>query len=85
MEWAAIVAIVLDLIRECMDKRSDTEVEQRLTNPGPLVAWALRRRLRDRGLRGDGLREAVRGCMTDLTSMEPEDIGALMADAKEED
>ena len=86
MDWASIIAVILDMIRECMENRTETAVEADLISPGPFLALVLRRRLRKKtSLRGAALRVAVQDCMADLQLMTPADVGQLMADAKEED
>ena len=86
MEWAAIIAVILDMIRECMENRNESQVEADLVSPGPFIALVLRRRLRKKtSLRGPALGNAVQECMADLQLMTPAEVGDLMADAKEED
>jgi len=81
MDWSILIAAVIEAIVECLKERNRDRIEFGLNNPGFREAFALRRVLRDQGMRGRELRLTVDDGMTYLAGMTVEDVACLMDDA----
>ena len=59
MDWAAIIAMIIELIGNCRENQTRDRVEKRVKAPGMREWLALRVKLRRDGLSGRDVREAV--------------------------
>ena len=83
MDWSVIIAIVLDLLKDCFDDNDPAALTKRLQNPGIPERWAMRRALIEHGIRGKALRDAVKEGMEMLRD-DPTLAEDLVAAASEE-
>lgn len=81
MDWAALIAMVIQMIQDCLEDRKTEEIAERLNNPGFLEALALRRALKDQGFSGRELHEAVREGMEYLADMDSDEVAELLMEA----
>ena len=83
MDWAALIAMIIKVITECMENRDRVTVERQLAHPGFGEAWALRKILRkETGLRGRALYRKIREGMAYLDDMDAEEIGVFLDEAE---
>lgn len=81
-DWSAIIAMILEMLNQCLEERGRDVTEKRLNKPGLVEAWSLRAMLRKQGCRGPYLREQVKEAMAYLANMHPEEIAALLDEAE---
>jgi len=83
MDWAAIIAMILEFIKECQaNRRTDEQITSSLRRPRGLEVLRLRRGLRQRfNLSGRRLAEAVEDVMADAACLTDEDCAELLLQA----
>ena len=82
MDWATLIEIALQIVKECQEERGYETTLDNLQSR-PLVRWVLRGRLREHGLRGRQLRQAVGMAVEHLEDANDDDLRQLMSDAAE--
>lgn len=72
MDWATIIAAIIEAIMECRQRQSRAQVEARMKRIGPLEWLVIRRTLAKEGIRGrdarratDNLQEQYSACQSD--------------------
>jgi len=85
MDWATIIVLLFAEISKCIENRDRDRVERSLNNPGWREAGALRRVLREAGLRGTALRLSVGQGMRELGAMSPLAVEDLCNEAMGQD
>ena len=84
MNWASLIVVLIDAIRECIQNRDRDDVKRGLRDPGAREAWAIRRVLRkETHARGIGLITATRDALRCLHEMGPEEVEELMCEAED--
>jgi len=78
MEWVAIVAAIMEMVQSCRENRDRDDIEADALNR-PLGRWMIRRTLRDKGLRGEGLRNAMQQVRNH--EMDDDDVRDFLTDA----
>ena len=81
MDWAILIDMLIDMIKQCIENRNADDVRRRLRNPGFREALALRRILRKQGLSGKALHQQMRFHMADLKDARDDEIDALVVEA----
>jgi hypothetical protein len=86
MDWIVVLLpVLLPMLLECFNADGEEKVLKRLENPGPRVQWAIRRGLRQEGLRGKELRQATQEAVTDLREATRSELIGLIREAQETD
>ena len=72
MDWAAIIAMIIELIGNCRESQTRDRVEKRVKTPGMREWLSLRVKLRRDGLSGRDVREAVAKAQAEITQCQAE-------------
>ncbi len=82
MEWAILIEMLFEMIRESIENRGRDVAVKRLNNPGIAEAWRLRRLIRSKTeLRGRELHAEVQAGMAYLADMDADEVTGLVDEA----
>lgn len=82
MEWIVIIEMIIELIQECMDNRTEKQIMRQLTNPRGREVVAIRRVLIKQGLEGKELRSGTREVLDVLKESTDDELRDLVNQAK---
>lgn len=80
MEWVLLIEMIIKMIQECRENRTDPEIVAGLNDPGRLEYFACKRIVRrELGLRGKALRRKAREGVTELRKLTPGEVALLVS------
>jgi len=82
VEWVVIVEMIIALIQECMENRTEDEIISQLRNPRGREVLAIRRVLIKTGLSGKELRDGTREVLDELNRTTDNELRDLVQQAR---
>ena len=82
MPWALLIEAAVAWIKECLEKQDKETVKRNMRHPGPFVRFALRRKLRELGVKRSDLDGAVEDALAAMASASDEQLDGLIAQAE---
>jgi hypothetical protein len=83
MDWVSLISMLIPIIKECLESRSEEEVKDDLRHMGPIETVRLRRTLRKAGVQN--INEEVRRVRNRLQNATDNELNDIIAEAKEND